>query len=105
MLALALLTATLGTTPNDAVGWAIAHQLSVPPETRPFFRYVLLADYMIPPDSGWDERHAGQVCGVRSWTLFFMYWMQSNTGPVKTSLPVLSIKMILSNILKILELG
>lgn len=57
MLALALLTATLGTTPNDAVGWAIAHQLAVPPDTRPYFRYVLLADYMIPPDSGWDERH------------------------------------------------
>jgi hypothetical protein len=45
------------TTPNDAVGWAIAHQLITPPESRPYYRYVWIADYMLPPDSEWAERH------------------------------------------------
>ena len=54
---LALATPLWATTPNDAVGWAIAHQLSIPPENRPYYRYVLLADYMLPPDAEYTEQH------------------------------------------------
>lgn len=57
MLAASLLTLVLATTPNDAVGWAIAHQLETRPDARPYYRYVWIPEHLLADHDQWDERH------------------------------------------------
>lgn len=61
ILTIVLLGQVASPTPNNALGWAIAHQVEQSADTRALWRYLWIPPYAVPEHSTykWDERHVG----------------------------------------------